>query len=212
MQGDDCPLCGGTSAPFHHSDRLFLSCGACALVFVPARQHLSLEQERSRYSTHRNSPEDSGYRAFLDRLLIPLTARLVTGACGLDYGSGPGPAVSTMMRERGFVMADYDPFFAPDEAPLRATYDFVTCTEVVEHLRRPIDAFSHIDALLRPGGVFGILTGVLESDNEFAPWWYHRDVTHIAFYRPNTLEWIARHFHWRLERASRDAAFFQKFA
>lgn len=205
-----CPLCGGLSAPFHRSDRDFLRCGTCALTFVPPGQHLSPEAERARYETHRNSPEDAGYRSFLDRLLVPLSARLAPGARGLDYGSGPGPTASVMMRERGFVMRDYDPFFAPGEEALSAPFAFIVCTEVVEHLRRPVDVFQRLDALLEPGGTLGVLTGVLEDDAAFPAWWYRKDPTHIAFYRPETLEWIAARFGWNLERASRDASLFSK--
>lgn len=205
-----CPLCGGPSAAFHRSDRDFLRCGACALTFVPPSQHPAPEAERARYETHRNSPEDAGYRAFLDRLLVPLAARLRPGARGLDYGSGPGPTASVMMRERGFVMRDYDPYFAPDEAALAGPLEFIVCTEVVEHFRRPAENFNKLDALLAPGGTLGVLTGVLEDDAAFPAWWYHRDLTHIAFYRPETLAWIAQRYGWTLERPSRDATLFSK--
>jgi SAM-dependent methyltransferase len=207
---EPCPLCGGASRLFHRSDREFLRCGACALTFVPAALHSSPADEKARYETHRNSPADAGYRAFLDRLLLPLAARAAPGERGLDFGSGPGPTASVMMRERGFVMKDWDPFFAPDEAALSGTYDFVVCTEVVEHLRRPAEVFERLDALLRPGGTLGVLTGVLEDDASFPAWWYHRDLTHIAFYRPETLAFIAKRHGWTLERPSRDAALFLK--
>jgi len=177
---------------------------------VPPAQHAEPAAERARYETHRNSPEDAGYRAFLDRLLVPLAARLAPGARGLDYGSGPGPTASVMMRERGFVMSDFDPFFAPDGEALRKTYAFVTCTEVVEHFRRPAENFKNLDALLEPGGALGVLTGVLEDDAAFPSWWYHNDITHIAFYRPETLAWIGRRFGWALERFGRDAMVFLK--
>jgi hypothetical protein len=180
------------------------------LTFVPAAQHATPGAERARYETHLNSPEDAGYREFLDRLLAPLAARLAPGARGLDYGSGPGPTASVMMRERGFAMSDYDPFFAPNEEALRKTYAFVTCTEVVEHFRRPAENFKNLDALLEPGGALGVLTGVLEDDAAFPAWWYHNDITHIAFYRPETLAWIARRFGWSLERLGRDAMVFLK--
>lgn len=210
MSAPACPLCSGASRPFHRSDRDFLRCGTCALTFVPASQHLSPEAERARYATHRNSPEDAGYRAFLDRLLAPLAARLPPGARGLDFGSGPGPTASVMLRERGFVMTDYDPFFAPDEASLSAPYDFLTCTEVVEHLRRPAEGFQKLDGLLGAGGLLGVMTGVLEDDAAFPSWWYHRDPTHVAFYRAETMSFIAGRFGWTLERPSRDVALFRK--
>ncbi|UPT74846.1 MAG: class I SAM-dependent methyltransferase [Elusimicrobiota bacterium] len=93
---------------------------------------------------------------------------------------------------------------------MRLTYAFVTCTEVAEHLRRPAETFARLDALLAPGGILGVLTSTLEDDAAFPGWWYRRDPTHIAFYRPETLAWIARARGWALERPSRDAALFTK--
>lgn len=204
-----CPLCGGSSRPFHRDDREFLRCGACALTYAEPSSHPTREAERARYETHRNSPEDAGYRAFLDKALAPLCARLAKGARGLDYGCGPGPAASVMLRERGFACEEWDPYFRPEPAP-RGPYEFLVCTEVAEHLRRPAEDFARLDALLAPGGALALLTGVLEDDAAFAGWWYRRDPTHIAFYRPETLSWLARRFGWILERPSKDVALFFK--
>ena len=200
------------SRRFHHdAGRDFLRCGVCALTFVPASQHVDEKSERARYAEHRNSPDDPRYRAFLDRLLAPLAERLASGASGLDYGCGPGPTASVMMRERGFTMRDYDPFFFPNTELLDARYDFVVCTEVVEHLRRPGEIFARLNEMISPGGVIGVLTGILEEDGSFPAWWYHRDFTHISFYRPETLEWIANCYGWSLERLGHvDAALFRK--
>ena len=107
-------------------------------------------------------------------------------------------------------MSDYDPHFAANEAVLSSTYDFVTCTEVAEHLRRPIEVFERIHALLKPGGEFGLLTGVLEDDGAFPDWWYHRDPTHIAFYRPETVAWLADRFKWTFVRPSLDTVIFKR--
>ena len=112
--------------------------------------------------------------------------------------------------ERGFPTHNYDLFFYDDEALLSRKYDFVVCTEVLEHLRRPADDLARLEVLLKPGGLLGVMTGVLEDDASFGDWWYRRDFTHICFYRPETLAWIARRFGWELSRPSRDAALFRK--
>ncbi|MFI5360391.1 MAG: class I SAM-dependent methyltransferase [Elusimicrobiota bacterium] len=211
MSGESCPLCAGAPRAFLSADgRDFLRCGTCGLTFVPAAQHLDPARERARYAQHNNTPSDPEYRGFLDRLLAPLCGTLAPGSNGLDYGCGPGPTASTMMAERGFPTADYDPFFFGDASPLGRTYDFVVCTEVLEHLRRPVEDLTRIDGLLKASGVLGVMTGVLEDDASFAGWWYRRDPTHIRFYRPETLAWIARRFGWELSRPSRDAALFRK--
>ena len=206
-----CPLCGGAARRFlSEAGRDYLRCGTCALTFVPAEQHAEASRERARYAQHRNSPDDPGYREFLDRLLAPLSARLPPGARGLDYGCGPGPAASTMLRERGFEVTDYDPIFLNDATALSRTYDFIVATEVLEHLRRPADDLARLDGLLKPGGLLGATTCVLEDDAAFADWWYRKDFTHVAFYRPETLAWIGASFGWSLSRPSRDAFLFRK--
>lgn len=211
MTGESCPLCAGAPRAFLSADgRDYLRCKTCDLTFLPAVQHAEPARERERYEKHNNSSSDPGYRGFLDRLLIPLCAQLKPGAIGLDYGCGPGPAASVMMAERGFPTDNYDIFFFDDEAVLSGKYDFVVCTEVLEHLRRPSDDLAKIDAMLKLGGVLGVMTGVLEDDSTFVDWWYRNDFTHICFYRPETLSWIARRFGWELSRPSRDAALFRK--
>ncbi|HXT01123.1 MAG TPA: class I SAM-dependent methyltransferase [Elusimicrobiota bacterium] len=208
---ESCPLCAGTPRAFlSDGGRDYLRCGTCSLTFLPPAQHPDAAAERERYSKHNNSSSDPDYRRFLDRLLQPLCARLEPGAEGLDFGCGPGPTAAVMMRERGFPTTDYDPFFCSDGAALAKRYDYVVCTEVFEHLRRPAEELARLDRLLKPGGVLGVMTGVLEDDSAFAGWWYRRDLTHIAFYRPETLGWIAGRFGWTLSRPSRDAALFLK--
>jgi hypothetical protein len=146
----------------------------------------------------------------LDRVLIPLCAQITPGSQGLDYGCGPGPTASVMLGERGFPTQNYDPYFFPDESLLSRKYDFLVCTEVFEHLRRPSDDLIRLDLLLKPGGTLGVMTGILEDDASFPGWWYRKDFTHICFYRPETLAWISSRFGWELARPSRDAALFRK--
>ncbi|MDX6770932.1 MAG: class I SAM-dependent methyltransferase [Elusimicrobiota bacterium] len=206
-----CPLCAGAAAPFAPgAARGALRCGTCALTFVPPERHLTPQAERARYAEHRNDPGDAGYRAFLDRLLVPLAARLSPGAEGLDFGCGPGPTASVMLGERGFVVRDWDPFFHPDEQALARTYDFIVCTEVLEHLRRPAQTLERLDGLLRPGGVLGVMTLLLQDDDAFATWWYAKDPTHIAFYKEETLRWVAASRGWTLELLPQGAAVFRR--
>jgi hypothetical protein len=208
---ESCPLCAGTPRAFlSDGGRDYRRCGTCALTFLPPAQHVSAAEERARYSQHRNSSSDPEYRKFLDRVLAPLCERLKPGDKGLDYGCGPGPTASVMLRERGFPTVDYDPHFFDDGAALTKKYEFIVATEVLEHLRRPAEDLGRLEGLLKAGGVLGVMTGVLEDDASFAGWWYRKDFTHIAFYRPETLSWIAGRFGWELSRPSRDAALFLK--
>lgn len=206
-----CPLCGQPDAEAfaHVADRPYHQCGSCRLVFLDPACRLDGSEERARYETHENDPADPRYRAFLDRLALPLAQKLRPGAKGLDYGSGPGPTLSVMLEERGFDMSVYDPFFAPDARVLGETYDFVTCTETAEHFFEPGAEFDGFGRMLRPGGWLGVMTGLLTDDVVFEDWWYVRDPTHVCFYTPDTLRWIAGRHGWRLVTPAPNVALFQ---
>ncbi len=207
-----CPLCAepDPSPLVEAHGRAYYQCSRCRLVAVPAADRPSAAEERARYETHENDPADPRYRAFLDRLASPLLERLPAAAEGLDYGAGPGPALSQMIEEAGHPTAIYDPFFAPDRAALDRTYDFITCTETAEHFHAPGEEFSRLDALLRPGGWLGLMTEVRDESEPMESWWYARDPTHVCFYAPDTLRWLADHFGWAMERPHRNVALFRK--
>lgn len=207
-----CPLCrASTLAPFAEvRGRRYFRCGTCAITILDPAQLPAPAEERAEYALHRNDPDDPGYRRFLAQAIDPLLERLAPGAEGLDFGCGPGPAVAAMLGGRGFAVRNYDPLFDPDTAALDRRYDFVTCTEVAEHFHDPAAGFAQLDRLLRPGGWLALMTGVLRDDAAFAGWSYIREASHVAFYRPETLAWIAGRFGWALEMAGRNVALFRK--
>jgi hypothetical protein len=207
-----CPLCGGVRAAelcsVHGKD--YLECADCRLIFLQPEQRLDAKAERAHYLSHENDPRDLRYRAFLGRLAQPLVERLKAGAEGLDYGAGPGPTLSVMLEEQGFRVALYDPFFAPDEAVLCRTYDFITCTEVAEHFYAPGEELLRLDRLLRPRAWLGLMTEWVPEARDFADWYYVRDPTHVCFYRAETLDWIANRFGWFVESPQRNVVLFRK--
>ena len=190
--------------------KTYWRCDVCHLTFLSSESYLSPEEELARYLLHENSPEDCHYREFLSRLTDHLIPKLEPGAKGLDFGSGPGPTLSVMLEEAGFLMDIYDPYFAPDTAPLERTYDFITCTETVEHFYHPAKEFYQLDTLLLPGGWLGIMTEMLASDEDFANWWYHREPTHVCFYKRETMAWIATQYGWRVENPRKNVTLFYK--
>ena len=189
---------------------MFWECAECDLAFVPPEFHLSESDEVERYLMHENDPADSGYRRFLSRLWDVLRPRLSVADTGLDFGCGPGPALAQMMREDGYEVSLYDPYFFPDRSALDQRYDFVTCTETAEHLRAPMETFRLIDSLLAPGGQLGVMTGMLEDREEFASWYYQRDPTHVAFYTKRTMSWLAETMGWNVEFPAPNVTLFSK--
>lgn len=207
-----CPLCGSLETGHFHTDRRreYLRCAVCDLVFVPPRFFLTAEQEKACYDQHENDPEDPRYRQFLSRLAEPLIARLAPGATGLDFGSGPGPTLSVMLREAGFPTTNYDPFYVPDETALAQTYDFITATEVAEHLHQPGRQLAQLWQILRPGGYLGIMTKRVINHQAFTTWHYKNDPTHVTFFAEETFVWLAERWEAELEILGADVVILRK--
>lgn len=212
--GEDlyCPLCGSVdpSPFFRDPDRDYLRCRRCLLVFVHPGQRLSAGAEKREYDLHENSVDDPAYRQFLSRLAIPLQRRLPEGARGLDFGCGPGPALAAMFEESGFNVSLYDIFYYPDKAVLSDTYEFITATEVVEHLYHPGRELDRLWSLLVPGGYLGIMTKLVRDRRAFARWHYKNDATHVCFFSEDTWRWWARRHHALLTRLGADVILLQR--
>ena len=204
-----CPLCGFGVVPAMVVDgKRYALCPECELVSLdPSRRPLPLD-EVVRYASHRNSADDDGYRRFLGRLADPVRARLRPGARGLDYGCGPSPVLAAMLTEAGYPTVGYDPVFEPHEELLSGRYDFVVCSEVVEHLHHPASDFALLGQLVGAGGLLAVMTRFHQPDVPFATWWYRRDSTHVCFYNAATMRWIAARHGWDVEILVVDIALF----
>lgn len=188
-----CPLCNHSDTPLFWQDqrRHYQRCASCKLIFVDPHYRLSAEQEKAEYDLHQNRTDDPGYRRFLARVADPLMARLPAGSEGLDFGCGPGPALAAMFNEAGFATTTYDPYYAHYPARLQRQYDFVCCSEAIEHFYRPAREWQQLLSLLRPGGWLGIMTKLALSQEAFANWHYKQDPTHVSFFSRETFLWLA---------------------
>jgi SAM-dependent methyltransferase len=169
------------------------------VIYLEPAGRLQPLQEVLRYLEHRNSAADQGYVRFLSRLGDPVRERLSPGERGLDFGCGPAAVLGELLTAHGFPTVSYDPLFRPDDACLAQTYDFVTCSEVIEHAHRPLELFAQLGRLVRPGGLIGVMTRFYGLEAPFGDWWYRRDPTHVCFYDARTMTWIADRMGWVLE-------------
>ncbi len=194
-----CTLCASDARPFAQVDgRDYFRCPCCQLTFEHPDRLPGPDEEKGQYDLHDNRPDDPGYRRFLAQLADPLCEQLSPGAQGLDFGCGPGPALAAMMTERSYPCGTWDPIYARDETRLSAQYDFVTCTEVIEHLHQPAREWAWFAGHVRPGGWLGLMTRWLTDDDAFARWHYRRDPTHVCFWQPATFAWLAATQGWEL--------------
>ena len=207
-----CPLCGEkrTGEFFKDDRRNYLHCSVCGLVFVPTRHFLSPEDEKKRYDLHQNSPDDPGYRRFLNRLFIPLNHALAPGSCGLDFGSGPEPVLARMFKDAGHSVALFDLFYEPDPAAFEKMYDFITASEVVEHLREPGRELERLWQCLKPGGVLAIMTHPVVDADAISQWHYKNDLTHLCFFSPPVFCRLALHWNAELISPEKDVFLFRK--
>ncbi len=206
-----CPLCQKIQSSFyyHNHNRDYLQCDLCQLVYVPAEFHLTDRQEKKQYDFHTNNPADIQYRQFLSRLFIPLSSCLHPGSIGLDFGSGPGPALSVMFEEAGIKVFIYDKFYARDESVFENNYDFISATEVMEHLKNPAQEIKRLLSIIKPGGYLGIMTKLTATQQQFQNWHYNKDLTHICFYSRQTFLWIAKKYQLTIEFAGKDVIIFK---
>ncbi|MGB3135651.1 MAG: class I SAM-dependent methyltransferase [Nodosilinea sp.] len=171
---------------------------------------LSRAAERAEYDLHQNHPQDLGYRRFLSRLAIPLMERLDSSSTGLDFGSGPGPTLSVMLEEAGHTVALYDPFYADNASVFDRRYDFITATEVVEHLSQPGLELDRLWSCLMPGGTLGLMTKLSRDDAAFARWHYKSDRTHVCFFSVQTFQWLAARWQAELTIVGQDVILLSK--
>lgn len=206
-----CPLC---SAPAHwlqdDRKRSYWQCEQCLMVHVPAHWQLTAEQEKAEYDRHENHPDDPGYRRFLSRLAVPLLERLPAASSGLDFGCGPGPALAMMLREHGHQVALHDLYYHPNPEALAQQWDFITATEVVEHLAAPREVLEHLWQCLKPGGWLGLMTKRVTSPEAFRTWHYKSDPTHISFFSAQSFRWLAAQWQAELELIGADVALLRK--
>ena len=183
-----CPLCTSKQISDYYKDkrRNYHTCKICSLVFVEPSQRLSKIEEKAEYDKHENSPNDAGYRTFLTRMLTPITSMIKQNSNGLDFGCGPGPTLSIMFRELGYSVDDYDLFYQNDKSVFCKKYDFITSTEVFEHLFEPGKIISQLLDMIETHGVLGIMTKRVTTIEAFSNWHYKNDMTHVCFFSEKT--------------------------
>ena len=114
------------------------------------------------------------------------------------------------IRKEGFKVEIYDPFFAPNTRILVKSFEFIVCTETVEHFHNPSEEFYQLNRMLDNNGFLGIMTSLIDSVSNFGDWYYRRDPTHVSFYSSKTMEWIAKKMNWKIDLIKDNVIIFYK--
>ncbi|MEX0845414.1 MAG: class I SAM-dependent methyltransferase [Balneolaceae bacterium] len=155
------------------------------------------EEEIHRYESHNNDVEDPRYQNFVSPLVEKITAKFDMHTIGLDYGSGTGPVITKMLKDLGFELNVFDPFFDNHPDVLKQNYDYIVSCEVIEHFHKPYQEFSNLKNMLKSNGALFLKTDLYTDDKDFHAWYYKSDETHVFFYHPQTFEWIKSNFGYR---------------
>lgn len=186
-----CILCGTAATPFGQAHgRHYYACPCCRAIVLDPDDYVSRDDEIYRYTTHDNDVNDPRYQQFVMPLVEAVQQHYPPGSEGLDYGSGTGPVAAKLLRDAGYKITTYDPFFDKDPAAMQQSYDFIISSEVVEHFHSPAKEFRLLRSLLRPGGHLFCMTLRYSDAIDFDGWHYKNDETHVIFYREETARWI----------------------
>ena len=115
-----------------------------------------------------------------------------------------------MLAEQGYNMSVYDIFYHNDKAVFNHHYDFVTATEVAEHLFEPGKVLPQLWALLESGGVLALMTKLVIDQQAFSNWYYKNDPTHVCFFSRPTFQWLAGKWNAQLEFIGQDVIILTK--
>jgi len=191
-----CEICGSETREFHDPQFNidYYYCENCEFISRDRNKTVTSVIEKKEYDRHNNTYENEGYvnmfRNFLNSSMVPFAS---TGKDAFDFGSGPEPVMAKVLTdEYGYTTDIYDLFYSPEKVYEGKTYDVIVSTEVVEHLTDVLGTFRLFKSLLKEDGVLSVMTLFHSKDDEkFLKWFYRRDVTHISFFTPKTLECIA---------------------
>ena len=194
-----CPLCLSADNDLFSKDdsREYRKCNVCSLIFVPSNFHLSLSDEKSRYDHHDNSYNNIGYRKYLEGVASEIESVGINFSSGdtLDYGSGKERVLSRILEDRGYSVTSYDPLYGLNIQDDQ-TFDNIIVIEAIEHFVNVNEELETMLSHLKDSGKIFVQTKMYNEEEcgPFVNWWYKRDITHISFFSPQSVEWIEKRF------------------
>ncbi len=173
-------------------DEYYFECNTCKAIVMNSKYYLSSEEEKARYEAHNNDVTDVRYQNFTSPITNFVLENFTENHKGLDFGSGTGPVISTMLEKNNYNIVQYDPFFAPDKSVLKNKYDYIVSCEVFEHFYNPKLEIENLIDLLNNNGMLLIMTLLYDKEIEFKNWHYRKDPTHVFIYTKETIKYIAK--------------------
>lgn len=188
----ECTLC--LTVLKNKIDNEYYDCPVCRGIIKDISLYPDEEEEKLRYLAHNNDINDPRYKVFTSPITSCILENFSPHQQGLDFGCGTGPVISKVLRDAGYQIFQYDPYFANYPENLMRTYDYIAACEVTEHFYAPHKEFKMLSGLLAPGGILAIMTLLYHDDLNFTTWYYRKDPTHVFIYRKETFDYISKAF------------------
>ncbi len=191
----NCILCGNDAEKFEMwRDNQYYKCNGCSSIFLDPKDYINIEKEKKRYEKHNNDVENPGYQKFVSPIVKEVLKDYRKDHKGLDFGAGTGPVIAKLLKDKGYNIQIYDPFFADYPRRLEEKYDYIVSCEVIEHFHNPREEFKLLKSILKSDGRLYIMTDIYSEDIDFKSWSYKNDITHVFFYHKKALEWIRKKY------------------
>jgi len=198
----NCKICNTSLASMldERNGWEFFHCKECEFFFKNPSNYVDADKELSQYNNHNNTMESPGYvemfEKFIKATFEPYLDEIINV---LEFGSGPGPVLSELLKQRNLSVDIYDKYFSVKKVYEGKKYDLITSTEVLEHIDNPKEVFDFFAQHLKKDGYLAIMTQFHKNEEEdFKKWWYKNDPTHICFFRPHTFELLADKFGFKI--------------
>lgn len=184
------PLCG---VPVYYH-----RCPNCGCVFTVAFDNWSQSEFSEHIYNEAYAEVDPDYR---EKRPIA-NAQLVTNLAArgkdlriLDYGGGSG-RLARELEGRGMAAVSWDPMDSGATRPPSASFDLITCFEVVEHTTTPVETFADALSCLRPGGVMLFSTLTIDGlpPRALHHWYIAPRNGHVTIYTKRSLALLAARF------------------
>ncbi|WP_373036735.1 class I SAM-dependent methyltransferase [Sulfurimonas sp.] len=205
--------CNTTVISDDKSGKSYYRCSECDYIFMDDKYHLDATLEKKHYDNHDNNLESLGYVKMFETLIEEFIAdKKDEIKTALDFGCGEGEVLPVLLERAGICCDRYDLFYFPKKVYENKNYDLICSTEVIEHLRNPLEILKELLSHLNKDGCLLLMTYFHHSDDEnFLKWFYIKDVTHIGFFSMKTFEYLASAFDLEiLKHNSKNIVMFKK--
>ncbi|MBS9522794.1 methyltransferase domain-containing protein [Litoribacter alkaliphilus] len=186
-----CKLCGlnkVTPLIIPHDKRIYNYCPDCYLIFVDSTFHIDLQQEKRLILRRNNSIGNAEYVHYISQIIQLIRPFIYQGQIGLDYGCGPTPTLNHLLKKENITCFNNDYNFGFNH-PFKK-YDFIMAIECLEKFKDPNNEIDKLLDLLKPGGIFGMMTEVYPTKDNFKYWNKKLDPSHVSFYHQKTLDYL----------------------